>query len=261
MNYDSMKLIELKTLCKDRGLRVSGTKAEVIIRLMENDESKQPEPISISTPTQQAQMYQNQPVTQIIVHNNADVTLQLTGIGIILYGIFRMAIALLFNEWMPFESFLAMVIGLGYILGGALTVQSYKQGIYITLGVLAFSGVMSLIYHEEWSPLSIGMGGIWPPMFSLICSGVCMIIVATPLLGAMGGRTEFRSGSPPYLRNFLNAADYVSPLPLAVSQEEKTWKETKIVVKCVHCDSKLKVPSGYKGKVKCPTCKESFKVQ
>ena len=33
-----MTLTELKVLCKDRGLKVSGAKNEVIIRLMEYDE-------------------------------------------------------------------------------------------------------------------------------------------------------------------------------------------------------------------------------
>ena len=47
MDYDSLTLLELKTMCKDRGLRVSGNKAEVVIRLMEDDESKSPQPVSI----------------------------------------------------------------------------------------------------------------------------------------------------------------------------------------------------------------------
>ena len=55
MDYDSHTLIQLKTMCKDRGLRVSGTKAEVIIRLMEDDESKLPTPVMV--PTQTIQMH------------------------------------------------------------------------------------------------------------------------------------------------------------------------------------------------------------
>ena len=47
MDYDSSTLIQLKTMCKERGLRVSGPKAEVVIRLMEDDESKLPQPVSI----------------------------------------------------------------------------------------------------------------------------------------------------------------------------------------------------------------------
>ena len=46
MDYDSLTLLELKTMCKDRGLKVSGNKAEVVIRLMEDDESKMPQSVS-----------------------------------------------------------------------------------------------------------------------------------------------------------------------------------------------------------------------
>ena len=60
MDYDSSTLIQLKTMCKERGLRVSGTKAEVVIRLMEDDESKLPQPVSIGAQNP------NQNVTQII---------------------------------------------------------------------------------------------------------------------------------------------------------------------------------------------------
>ena len=35
-----MTVLQLKNLCKDRGLRISGNKSEVVIRLMEDDESK-----------------------------------------------------------------------------------------------------------------------------------------------------------------------------------------------------------------------------
>ena len=49
MDYDSLTLLELKTMCKDRGLKVSGNKAEVVIRLMEDDESKEPQSVSNSS--------------------------------------------------------------------------------------------------------------------------------------------------------------------------------------------------------------------
>ena len=41
MDYESQTLLELKKMCKERGLKISGTKDEVVIRLMENDESNQ----------------------------------------------------------------------------------------------------------------------------------------------------------------------------------------------------------------------------
>ena len=74
MDYDSSTLIQLKTMCKERGLRVSGTKAEVVIRLMEDDESKLPQPVSIVAQNP------SQNVTQIIhITNNSDSSLIITG--------------------------------------------------------------------------------------------------------------------------------------------------------------------------------------
>ncbi|MBL6732842.1 MAG: SAP domain-containing protein [Candidatus Poseidoniaceae archaeon] len=42
MSYDTMTLLDLKKMCKTRGLKVSGNKDEVIIRLMEADELTNP---------------------------------------------------------------------------------------------------------------------------------------------------------------------------------------------------------------------------
>ena len=255
MDYDSSTLIQLKTMCKERGLRVSGNKNEVIIRLMEDDESKSPQPVSIGAQNP------SQNVTQIIhINNNSDASLYITGIGIILYGMFRIGMALLFNEWMPAESFTAMLIGLGFILGGVTTIQGYKQGLYLTLVILGISGTLSLLNNDEFSPLSIGMGGIWPSWFSLMCSGTCMLIVAGPLLGLAD--PQFREGTPNYMRNVLHGADLVSPLPIMTSNgpDKRPAQETKVVTNCVHCDSKLKVPIGYKGRLKCPVCKERFEI-
>ena len=67
MSYDQMTLLELKTLCKDRGLKVSGNKNEVVIRLMEHDESlggNQPTTFS----TNVANMAGSMPVAPQIVY-------------------------------------------------------------------------------------------------------------------------------------------------------------------------------------------------
>ena len=260
MDYDSHTLLELKTMCKDRGLKVSGNKAEVVIRLMEDDESKQPQ--SISIPQQQVnlgqqQMYGGQP-QQIFITNNTTNVVQITGFFIILYGFFRCAAALLFSEWQADQSFIAMVIGISYVFGGILSVQGYRAGLQLTLGTLVISGLFSFIYNDEFGPLSIGMGGIWPVEMSLLCSGFCMLVVAMPLLTA--DPSNFKTGSPNYLRALLDTADTFSPVPLY-------WKkgsddvETKVVINCAHCNSSLKVPTNYKGKVKCPSCGESFEVK
>ena len=56
MSYDQMTLLDLKKLCKERGLKVSGNKDEVVIILMEYDEASgahQPmQTQSFSTPIQ-----------------------------------------------------------------------------------------------------------------------------------------------------------------------------------------------------------------
>ena len=259
MDYDSSTLIQLKTMCKERGLRVSGTKAEVVIRLMEDDESKSPQPISIGAQNP------SQNVTQIIhITNNSDASLYITGIGIILYGLFRIGMALLFSDWMPTESFTAMLIGLGFILGGVATIQGYKQGLHLTLVILGISGTLSLLNNDELSPLSIGMGGVWPSWFSLMCSGTCMLIVAGPLLGLAD--PQFRDGSPNYMRNVLHAADVTSSrvgsgaIKVSNIPDKRPAQETKVVINCEHCDSKLKVPIGNKGRLKCPTCNEKFEI-
>ena len=266
MDYDSLTLLELKTMCKDRGLKVSGNKAEVVIRLMEDDESKMPQ--SVSIPQQQVnygqqqmygqQMYGGQP-QQIFITNNTTSVVQITGFFIILYGFFRCATALLFSEWQADQSFIAMIIGVSYVFGGILSVQGYRIGLQLTLGTLVISGLFSFVYNDEFGPLSIGMGGIWPVEMSLICSGFCMLVVALPLLTA--DPSNFRDGSPKYLRALYDAADSVSPIPLPMTLSGKGDVETKIVINCAHCNSPLKVPSNYKGNVKCPSCGEKFEVR
>ena len=259
MDYDSHTLLELKTMCKDRGLKVSGNKAEVVIRLMEDDESKEPQTTSIpqqNIQLNQQQMYGGQP-QQIFITNNTTNVVQITGFGIVGYGFFRVAVAILFSEWQAEESFFALVIGLAYIFGGILSIQGYKIGLQVTLITLLISGALSLAYHGEVSPLSVGWG-IWPVELSITCSAFCMLIVAMPLLTA--DPSNFRTGTPNYLRTVFDMVDTVSPVPLIWGAEKKEV-EAKIVINCAHCGSPLKVPSNYKGSVKCPSCDESFQVK
>ena len=84
-----------------------------------------------------------------------------------------------------------------------------------------------------------------------------MLIVALPLLTA--DPSNFRDGNPKYLRTILDTMDWFSPVPLFWGREDDV--ETKIVINCKHCNSPLKVPIEYKGKVKCPSCEERFEVK
>ena len=106
MSYDSMTLLDLKKMCKDRGLKVSGNKDEVIIRLMEADEATNPnyQPTTFSTPVNSMsgqmpvspQVVYGRMTSQGIVVSRSNGTVSAVGTVIILYGIFRMFWALIF---------------------------------------------------------------------------------------------------------------------------------------------------------------------
>ena len=68
MSYDSMTLLDLKKMCKDRGLKVSGNKDEVIIRLMEADEATNPNYQSTTFSTPVNSMPGHMPVSPQVVY-------------------------------------------------------------------------------------------------------------------------------------------------------------------------------------------------
>ena len=69
MDYESLTLLELKTLCRERGLRVSGNKNEVIIRLMEHDEGLVPQYQQETQPqNQQLKVVERQVLHKLLDH-------------------------------------------------------------------------------------------------------------------------------------------------------------------------------------------------
>ena len=116
MDYERLTLLQLKTLCRGRGLRVSGNKNEVIIRLMENDEASVPQ-YQQQTQSQYQQQYMQTPQQIIHITQNSGTTgfAQAIGSLIIIYGIFRIGMAMFFSafdeEVFLVESFLAWGIG------------------------------------------------------------------------------------------------------------------------------------------------------
>ena len=252
MDYDTHTLIELKTMCKQRGLRVSGSKAEVVIRLMEDDESKLPESIEISS---NPPSNQQQNITKVYVTEYNSSLPAFLGIFIVLYGLFRMGYSFLWNWETPTHSIIGICIGLAFVFGGSLVVQGYKVGLKITLGILLLSGALSLIFIDIETPLSVGFGEEGMTGLSLMCSGMCMIIVAGPLFSS---NYHFREGKPNYLNHFIDALDVISPVPFWFGDSEvsKNEREVKIVTSCSHCSQQLRIPEGYKGKAKCPACNE-----
>ena len=256
-------------MCKERGLRISGSKTEVVIRLMEDDESKSPQQVSIgqSNP-QQISIGQSNPQqysTQVIhISNNSKSIPILFGLAIVIYGLFRSYVGVMFMQETQFQSLIAISIGMCYIACGITTMQGFREGIYGTLGVLVVSGVFAVAFHNDFGPLSIGLGeGIIPIEWTLCCSGSCMLIVAIPLMVASD---EFSEGRPPIMNLLIgtpvgDAADILSTIQKAKSKAEPNTTTEKIVISCPHCDKPLKVPSNFSGNVRCPMCKEKFQVK
>lgn len=247
MNYDEMTVIDLKTLCRQRGLRVSGNKNEVIIRLMENDEQT-----GTSQPQRQAQVgYHAQhgtnaiPTQYIPVKSENEMAKTIASF-VVLYAFFRLFWALIFSVGFGSdESWLlapiAFIIGIGFLIGGAIMYQGYRNGAYITLGVLSFSAILSVWFHgSEPNPVSIAWGDEMV-MTSLMCSAMCIVIVCLPLF-----LTQLKAGWPEQIEQLL--------------ARRANTDVGKVNVQCANCRESLKVPKTYSGMIQCPSCKSEMRV-
>tara|TARA_B110000444_G_scaffold255385_1_gene289648 strand:+ start:19893 stop:20654 length:762 start_codon:yes stop_codon:yes gene_type:complete len=253
MVYDGMTVLQLKTLCKERGLRVSGNKSEVIIRLMENDEEHMapaPAPApALARARMPQQVYPQHipggyiPQNPIYVKKESELASGI-GICIILYAIFRLFWAVIFSfgaggEQAWLLSPVAFILGLGFLVGGAITYAGYKNGIFLTLGILGISGLFSIAFHgDEVNPVSIAFGDQMV-MTSIMCSAICMITVALPLL-----ITPLKEGWPEPIENLLG----------------KSNAGGKKKVMCSSCQTELQIPNDYSGKIECPSCKAVMNV-
>jgi len=246
-----MTVLSLKTLCKERGLRVSGNKAEVVIRLMEHDEAGGTTPQSIIM-----QPMQMQPQ---IIHiggsrSNDNIVGIMFGLFITLYGLFRMGMAMFFNaideEVFLFESVLAWLIGMSFIVSGIFTMMGFRNGLFIAIGTLVLSGTLSLIFHDEWSPLSIGVDGMLPITYSLMCSGMCILLASMPLI--IAGDT-LKPGWPEGIQNIIEG--------VGSSNTKSPVSVDKVAIECPHCDTNIKIPADYSGDARCPSCKKEFTIE
>ena len=242
-----MTVLQLKTLCKERGLRVSGNKSEVIIRLMENDEvGLAPVQTQFQAPVYPQHVQGGYAQPQMIYVKKESELASGIGICIILYAIFRLFWAVIFSVggmgglgWVL--SPLAFLLGLGFLVGGAITYSGYRNGIIFTLGVLAISGALSIIFHgDQVNPVSVAWGD-GMVLTSIMCSISCMVIVALPLLIS----STLKSGWPEAIERVLGSGDDSSG---------------KVSVHCSSCQAELKVPSDYSGQIECPTCQAVMRV-
>jgi len=262
MNYDSMTVLELKSLCKNRGIRISGNKAEVVIRLMEDDESSAP-PQQLQIPQHQIQQHQfpqqsfpqhvqggYAPAQTLYVKKENELASGI-GICIIIYAIFRLFWAVIFSTggggtgaWLL--SPVAFLLGVGFLVGGAITYSGYRNGVYLSLAVLAVSGFFSIAFHgDEVNPVSVAWGDAMI-MTSIMLSFTCMILVALPLL-----LSQLKPGWPQQIENLLNGAQ-------STGGNQSTDGKKKI--QCQSCQAELQIPADYSGNIECPTCHSTMNV-
>tara|TARA_B100000214_G_C23898140_1_gene595138 strand:+ start:340 stop:1107 length:768 start_codon:yes stop_codon:yes gene_type:complete len=255
MDYDSKTLLELKKLCKERGLKISGTKDEVVIRLMENDESKQSEPVQVLNQVP-AQNYSTQQfplgIQPHFYYQKQNELFKTLGTFVLLYGIFRMGWAILFTfdagmglGWLTAP--LGVLMGFGFVFGGVLIYNEYRNGIYFTLVVLTISGVLSLVFHGP-DPNSVSIAwGDEMLMTSVLCSTTCIGIAAIPLVFSTD---NLKKGWPEAIDNLINNL---------YSKNNNSVSE-KIRIECSNCDKVLLVPIDYSGNIKCPSCDNSMSI-
>jgi hypothetical protein len=249
MDYESLTLLDLKKLCKQRGLKISGSKDDVVIRLMEADElqSGAPQPIVY----QQGGLAGPIPSVQQIIMPQKSSMYETLGTFIILYALVRIGWSMLWtlNNDQMIGWLLAPVgflIGMGFLVGGVLIYQEYKNGIYLTMGVLVLSGLLSVAFHaenmSEMNPVTLVWGDTAMFMTSIMCSFSCLAIVGLPLLLGDG---NMKPGWPPSLQRIVDATG---------------GGNKKKQVSCGSCGEKLNVPKDYSGTIQCPACKSNMKV-
>jgi hypothetical protein len=261
MGYSDMTLLQLKVMCKDRGLKVSGSKDEVVIRLMEDDEAKAPSSQLISNPNNQNIYY----YPQVPLSNDKNVFMILLGVSIIIYSLFRIWTGFIFlsNEREALASLIAIVIGLAFMSGGILTSMNYKNGLVITLLVLLFSGLLSLVATSIFgglTPLSVDFGDHEiTKTFSLMCSTTCLVIVGVPFLINMD---SMKPGFPPGLEDIFSSLRSTNNSNQSVSKTTNNSNQSvsKITYECPSCSQSLRVPSTYSGLATCPKCKEQMEI-
>ena len=257
MSYDTMTLLDLKKMCKTRGLKVSGNKDEVIIRLMEADEAANPtyQSTTFSSPTNSMpgvmpaspQVVYGRMTTQGIVIGKSSGTISGVGTIIILYGIFRMFWAMAFAAfgagslgWLLAP--VAFIIASLFIFSGILLTQEYRNGVNLTIATFIISGTLSVVFSGgELNPVSVSLtdGGMMIP-FSMMCTLLGIGIAALPLLFS---EEEMKEGWPVAIERLLGRK-----------------YPGKTALSCPHCENQLLVPNDYSGKISCPKCKKQSEV-
>ena len=215
MDYESLTLLELKKQCKSRGLKISGSKDDVVIRLMEADEAQNGVVLTRDRSTRclpSRRISRTNSRHAADCHASKNSMYETLGTFIILYALIRIGWSMVWtlnNDQMIgwLLSPVGFLIGMGFLIGGGLIHQEYKNGIYLTMGVLVVSGLLSLAFHaekmSEMNPVTLVWGDTAMFMTSILCSFSCLAIVGLPLLLGDG---NMKSGWPPSIQRIFDAS-------------------------------------------------------
>ena len=217
---------------------------------MEDDEGDLPAPQQVMVQQMHQQMQPQ--IIHITAPGKENTVGVIFGIFIILYGVFRIGIAMFYSgvdeEVFFLESFIAWMIGMSFIVSGVFAVMGYRNGLFMTIGVLVISGVLNIMYHNEYSPLSMGFDGNWPISWSLMCSSVCIGMVIIPIFV----EENMKPGWPQGIQNIIDGMGM---------NNQSTQSSEKITLECPHCEVNIRLPAEYSGNARCPSCKEEFTVE
>ncbi|MDP6869997.1 MAG: SAP domain-containing protein [Candidatus Poseidoniaceae archaeon] len=245
MDYERLTLLQLKKLCKERSLKISGTKDDVVIRLMENDEVNGNPVVQQQAPVQQIFTPQ-----QFMIQKSGNDLLKTLGVFLIIYGVFRIGWAMIFSlsmdQWYGWLlAPVGLMMGMCLLFGGVMIYNEYRSGIFFTIATLLVSGLLSIIFHaedyENMNPVTLVWGDFAMMMTSIMCSFTFIVIVGMPLIFS---HDSLKSGWPPAIERLI----------------ESRGSGGKKTIECNKCDNEMLVPSNYSGTIRCPHCKANLKV-
>ena len=187
-------------------------------------------------------------------YQNQNELLKTLAVFVMIYGVFRIGWAILFTfdtdmglGW--FTAPLGVLMGFGFLFGGILIHNEYRNGVYFTIVVLVISGTLSFIFHgDDPNSISIAWGDSFL-MTSALCSVSCVGIAAIPLIFSTD---SLKRGWPAPIERALDRVREI----LAGNNPNSD----KVKIECSNCDKILLVPQDYSGKIKCPNCETSMEV-
>ena len=132
------------------------------------------------------------------------------------------------------------------------------------------ANIITPIYHPNvYSSGKICFGQKWLPTegLDLLVKRIVKIVTYDPAI--LNGASPANREALSWYNSAIKAHPSAFPtddLLVAPEKNEKTmnWnaiQEEKVIVKCTHCSSALRLPKGNSGTVKCPVCSKFFEAR